>query len=205
VRLTGGKDDIMLVTAKGRALRTSEKNIRAMGRQAAGVAGIKLAANDRVAAMEVVEEGGDLLVVTEQGYGKRTPLSEYAPKGRATGGMATINQSSLAKIGDIAAARVVQDNDDITLITSGGIVLRLKVSQVSQSGRATRGVKLMGVPAGDRMASLARISTIEIQKTVAEAEPRNGNGKAENEKGIVENGEEKEDDSSGTFQESLPL
>jgi DNA gyrase subunit A len=143
--------------------------------------------------------------VTEQGYGKRTPLTEYAPKGRATGGMATINQSSLDKIGDIAAARIVQDNDDITLITSGGIVLRLKVSQVSQSGRATRGVKLMGVPAGDRMASLARISTVEIQKTVGTVDPQNGNGK---ETTGPENGDAGETGGKGDsepFQESLPL
>ena len=207
VRLTSGKDDVMLVTAKGQALRTSEKNIRAMGRQASGVAGIKLAANDRVAAMEVVEEGGDLLVVTEQGYGKRTPLTEYTAKGRATGGMATINQSSLEKIGDIAAARIVQENDDITLITSGGIVLRLKVGQVSQSGRSTRGVKLMGVPAGDRMASLARISTVELQKTVAAADSQNGTGseKAENGKIEEDNGEDKEGNGSEPFQEPLPL
>jgi DNA gyrase subunit A len=165
VRLTRGEDDIMLVTAGGQALRTCEKNIRPMGRPAAGVAGIKLSGNDRVASMEVVEADGDLLVVTEQGYGKRTPLSEYAPKGRATGGMATINQASLEKIGRIAVARVVQKTDDITLITSGGIVLRLKVDQVSQSGRSTRGVRLMGVPTGDRMASLARISAAELQKS----------------------------------------
>ncbi|MGA9398693.1 MAG: DNA gyrase subunit A [Anaerolineaceae bacterium] len=175
VRLTRGEDDIMLVTAGGQALRTREKNIRSMGRPAAGVAGIKLSKDDRVASMEVVEAGGDLLVVTEQGYGKRTPLTEYAPKGRATGGMATINQASLDKIGRIAAARIVQETDDITLITSGGIVLRLKVTQVSQSGRATRGVRLMGVPTGDRMASLARISAAELQKSgVADNGSTNG-------------------------------
>ncbi len=151
-----------------------------MGRPAAGVAGIKLSGDDRVASMEVVEPDGDLLVVTEQGYGKRTPLTEYAPKGRATGGMATINQASLDKIGRIAVARIVQETDDITLITSGGIVLRLKVNQVSQSGRATRGVRLMDVPAGDRMASLARISAAELQKSgVADNGTVNG-GNGEN-------------------------
>jgi len=205
VRLTSGKDDIILVTARGQALRTSEKNIRAMGRQAAGVAGIKLDPKDRVASMEVVEPDGDLLVVTEQGYGKRTPLAEYAPKGRATGGMATISISSLDKIGNIAAARVVQESDDITLITSGGIVLRLKVSQVSQSGRATRGVRLMDVPGGDRMASLARISMIELQKSgvAIESPDKNTNGTVEN--GNGEKAQEKEDDGSSTFQEPLPL
>ena len=158
--------------------------------------------------MEVVEPGGDLLVVTEQGYGKRTPLTEYAPKGRATGGMATINQSSLEKIGHIAAARVVQESDDITLITSGGIVLRLKVSQVSQSGRATRGVKLMNMPAGDRLASLARISMAELQKSGITAEPPNGNDKNGNGNGSTDEGGNNGDtEEKGTtaFQEPLPL
>jgi DNA gyrase subunit A len=205
VRLTSGQDDIIMVTAGGQALRTSEKNIRAMGRQAAGVAGIKLSKEDRVASMEVVEPDGDLLVVTEQGYGKRTPLSEYSPKGRATGGMATINQSSLDKIGLIAAARVVQESDDITLITSGGIVLRLKVNQVSQSGRATRGVRLMGVPAGDRMASLARISMVELQKSGVAVEAPNGNGNGKNGEVNGDNGKPPEDGDADTYQASLPL
>ncbi len=205
VRLTSGKDDIMLVTTGGQALRTSEKNIRAMGRQASGVAGIKLAPKDRVASMEVVEEGGDLLVVTEQGYGKRTPLAEYAPKGRATGGMTTINQSSLDKIGLIASARVVQESDDITLITSGGLVLRLKVTQVSQSGRATRGVRLMDVPTGDRMASLARISAVELQKSGVITENSNGNGDGTSENGNSENSQEQEGNGTDTYQEPLPL
>jgi DNA gyrase subunit A len=205
VRLTSGKDDIMLVTTGGQALRTSEKNIRAMGRQASGVAGIKLAPKDRVASMEVVEEGGDLLVVTEQGYGKRTPLAEYAPKGRATGGMTTINQSSLDKIGLIASARVVQESDDITLITSGGLVLRLKVTQVSQSGRATRGVRLMDVPTGDRMASLARISAVELQKSGVITENSNGNGDGTSENGNSEKSQEQDGNGTDTYQEPLPL
>ena len=158
--------------------------------------------------MEVVEPGGDLLVVTEQGYGKRTPLTEYAPKGRATGGMATINQSSLDKIGHIAAARVVQESDDITLITSGGIVLRLKVSQVSQSGRATRGVRLMNMPTGDRLASLARISMSELQKSGVTAEPSNGNdakGNGDESSAGAGKNEDMEEKGTSAFQEPLPL
>jgi DNA gyrase subunit A len=208
VRLTSGQDDIILVTTNGQALRTAEKNIRAMGRPAAGVAGMKLSPQDRVASMEVVETGGDLLVLTEQGYGKRTPLTEYTPKGRATGGMATINQSSLEKIGKIAVARVVQESDDITLITSGGIVLRLKVNQVSQSGRSTRGVRLMNVPTGDRMVSLARISMSELQKSGVTAELSNGNDTNGNGNGSPnESGKNGDSEEKGTtaFQEPLPL
>jgi DNA gyrase subunit A len=158
-RLTTGKDDIMLVTKQGQSLRISEKTIRSMGRQAGGVTGIKLASGDRVAAMDVVEPGGFLMVITEHGYGKRTPLDEYPRRGRATGGVATINQHHIPQIGIIAAARVVQEVDEITVMSSAGMILRLKMNTVSISGRATRGVHLMDVAkVGDAVASLARIT-----------------------------------------------
>lgn len=156
-RLTNGKDEILLITAEGRALRFKEENVRVMGRQAAGVNGIGLKGKDQLAAMEVVEPGGSLLVVTSQGIGKQTPLEEYPTKGRATGGVLTIDQKSLSKIGLIAGARVVQQTDEVTLISSAGQAIRLKVSQISSSGRGTRGVHLVNITPGDNLASLARI------------------------------------------------
>jgi DNA gyrase subunit A len=156
-RLTSGKDDILLVTAKGAALRMAEDSVRSMGRPAGGVTGIALKEDDRLTSMEVVEPGGSLLVVTELGFGKQTPLEEYHAKGRATGGMATTDVHSLDKIGKIAAARVVQPTDQVTLISSGGQMLRIKVNQISISGRSARGVHLMGVQPGDTIASVARI------------------------------------------------
>jgi DNA gyrase subunit A len=110
--------------------------------------------------MEVVEKDADLLVVTEGGFGKRTPLAEYSPKRRASQGMATINQKSLPEIGQIAAARVVKDSDDLTLISSNGVILRLKVNKLSRSGRATRGSHIMKLEKGDHVASLARIPAV---------------------------------------------
>ena len=89
-----------------------------MGRQAAGVQGIRLREGDAVTSMDVVDKDGSLLVVTTGGYGKQTPLSEYTPKGRATAGIATIDQKALEEIGRIAAARVVQKDDDLTIITA---------------------------------------------------------------------------------------
>ncbi len=158
-RLTTGGDEILLITQNGQALRFAEDEVRAMGRAAAGVQGIRLSNGDRVTSMEVVEAGGDLLVVTEQGYGKRTPLTEYATRGRATAGIATIDQKSLEKIGKIASARVVQPADDVTLISTNGMVLRLKVREIKTAGRATcRGVRLMKPHAGDSVAAIARIS-----------------------------------------------
>jgi len=105
VKLTSGKDDILLVTKKGQALRISEDEIRSMGRQAAGVTGIKFKADDRLADMEVCEPNSTLLIVTEHGFGKRTKLEEYPKKGRATGGVITIDQKHLDKTGRIVTAR----------------------------------------------------------------------------------------------------
>jgi DNA gyrase subunit A len=169
VRLTSGKDDIILVTAMGQALRIDENKVRAMSRQAGGMTGIRMRQGDQVAAMEVIEPGGSLLVVTAQGYGKRTLLTEYAIKGRATYGIATINLASMEKIGKIAAARVVQETDEVTLITSNGLVLRLKVKDFSTSGRTTRGSRLMDIKKGDGVASLARIA-VEPSRTGEEGD-----------------------------------
>lgn len=157
VKLTTGKDDILMVTHNGQALRIKETDIRSMGRQAAGVSGIKLKEGDLVASMEVVEKEGTLLIVTENGFGKRSHLAEYPLKGRATGGVVTIDQKHLDKVGKIASARVVQDSDEITIISSGGIMLRLKVNAISISGRSTRGFRLMDLGKGDTVASVARI------------------------------------------------
>ena len=157
VRLTSGQQDIILVTASGQAVRFNENEIRSMGRQASGVTGIKFKGNDRLASMEVVEAGADLLLVTRLGYGKRVSLEEYPSKSRATGGVKTIDQKSIAKTGEIASARVVQENDEVTLISTNGIVLRLKAKEISVTGRATRGVRLMDLGKGDSVASLARI------------------------------------------------
>ena len=168
VRLTSGKDEIIMVTRKGQALRIAESDIRSMGRQAAGVAGIKLREGDLLASMDVVEPEGQLLVVTEQGYGKRTSLTEYPPKGRATGGVATLDQKHLGKIGQIASARVVQEDDEVTFISSGGVVLRLKVKDITSSGRATRGFKVMDLSKDDMVASVAKIASADLKKVEKE-------------------------------------
>ncbi|MDD2695135.1 MAG: DNA gyrase subunit A, partial [Anaerolineales bacterium] len=169
VRLTQGNREIILVTEQGQALRFPESEVRAMGRAAAGVGGIRLKAGDFVTSMEVIEENGDLLVVTTRGYGKRTSLGEYPVKGRATAGVQTIDQKSLKKIGPISAARVVQEADDLTIISANGLVLRTKVSHISRSGRATRGVLLMDLQEGDSVASLARIAVADLLQAGVEA------------------------------------
>jgi DNA gyrase subunit A len=162
VRLTRGDDEIVMVTEKGQALRFSESEVRSMGRTAAGVIGIRLSKGDQVTSMEVVEPGGELLVVTTKGYGKRTPLNAYVAKSRATKGITTIDKKAFNKIGVIAAARVVQEADDLTMMSAGGVIIRTKVKTISRSGRATRGVLLMNVKEGDSVASLARIAHADL-------------------------------------------
>jgi len=157
VCLTNGKDDLILVTQGGKALRFHENQIRPTGRNTMGVSGIGLRKNDALASMEVVEPNGFLLVLTEKGNGKRTPLDEYVPKGRGTLGVATINPRALAQIGKIAQARVVQESDEITLISAAGIVLRTKVASIPVQGRATQGVRIMDLNEGDSIAAIARI------------------------------------------------
>ena len=161
--VTSGEDDIMLVTEQGKALRMSEKTIRPTSRQAGGVRGISLEKGDNLTSMQVVEPDAYLLVVTEKGYGKRTLLSAYASKGRGTKGMKTINTSHIPTIGKIVAARVVADDDQITLMSLNGIVLRLEVKGISITGRATRGVRVMDLADEDTVASLARISSKSLE------------------------------------------
>jgi len=177
-RLTSGKDEIIIVTAMGQALRFSEKLVRSMGRAAAGVQGIRLAKDDQVTSMTRVQPGGSLLIVTTGGYGKQTPLDEYSAKGRATGGIATIDKKAISIVGKITAARVVQQADHLTLISANGVVIRLKVKDVKVSGRATRGVRLMRLQEGDYVASVARIAAEDLKKAGAKV---NGNGDEEKE------------------------
>jgi DNA gyrase subunit A len=145
----------------------AEDKVRSTGRSAGGVTGIRLGTEDKVTSMEVIEKGGDLLMVTTQGYGKRTALTEYPAKGRATGGVQTIARNSADKIGTITSARVVQETDDLTIITANGMVLRTKVKNVKKAGRATRGVHLMDVKEGDRVASIARIASADLKRVGA--------------------------------------
>jgi len=155
--LTGGENEIILVTHNGQALRFAETAIRPMGRQAMGVIGIRVRPGDKLAAMEVIEPAGTLLVVTDKGFGKRTNLSEYSPKGRATMGIATIDKHAVDLIGKIKEARVVQEKDEVSLISSGGIVIRMAVADISLQSRVTRGVRIVQLEEGDSVAAIARI------------------------------------------------
>lgn len=161
-RLCGDKEEAFVVTELGRALRFSVSDIRVMGRSAGGVQSIRLGKGDRVTSMEIGEEGGSLLVITASGVGKQTPLEEYNLQNRGGQGAATIDRHAIERIGKVVAARVVQKDDDLTIISSNGIILRLNVKNIKESSRSTKGVKLINLDEGDSVVSLARIRAADL-------------------------------------------
>jgi DNA gyrase subunit A len=170
VQLTSGEDEIIFVTKSGQALRYREKHVRPMGRPAAGVRAIHLRESDQVAGMEVVDPQADLLVVTALGYGKRTPLNEYPVKGRGTGGVLTLSKEKIEMTGPVASAMIVHDDDDLTIISTGGIVLRTKMKQIKRAGRATMGVRVIDLKEGETVAAVARIAAKDLAQAGASEE-----------------------------------
>jgi len=161
VRLTPGNGELMLVTAQGQALRFSETLVRRMGRAASGVRAMRFKMpGDYIAGMEVVEPGGFLLTVTANGYGKCTSLDEYGTKGRGGSGMRTMS-GAIEVTGQLVAARVVQPDDQVTIISANGAVLRQRVSDIPKTGRATRGSRLITLREGDVVASVARLTRVD--------------------------------------------
>ncbi len=165
-RLTSGNEEFIIVTRNGKALRFHEKNVRPMGRTAAGVMAMRLLDKDEIVSMDVIKPGHDLLVLHTGGWGKRVPLEEYNAKGRYTQGMWTTDHRRLAEVGQIVAARVVEPRDQITIITSSGIILRTPVNGISRMGRATRGVRIVNLQANDSVAALAIITYEDLIRGV---------------------------------------
>lgn len=156
VKLTDGKQQLIIVTAGGYSIRFSEEDVRSMGRSASGVKAITLRDGDVAVGMDVVDESAELLTVSEKGYGKRTPLQEYSLQGRGGKGVKTYKVAD--KTGKLVGAKVVNDNDEILLINNQGTVIRLKVSEISKTGRNTLGVKLMKAEEDVIVASIAKIN-----------------------------------------------
>ncbi|MDH3402942.1 MAG: DNA gyrase subunit A [Acidobacteriota bacterium] len=155
VRVTGGENDIMLSTAKGFSIRFPEADARPMGRATRGVRGIKLRKGDRVVSMESLTGEGEILSIAENGIGKRTRVNEYRRQSR--GGVGIINLKISPKTGQVLAAKQVTPEEGMMLITHGGKIIRINVDGVRVSGRATQGVKLMELDAGDRLVSVAKL------------------------------------------------
>jgi DNA gyrase subunit A len=156
VAITDGRQDIMLFSDGGKAVRFAESEVRAMGRNAAGVRGMKLAKGQRVIALLTAgDEQLSVLTATANGYGKRTPIAEYTRHGRGTQGMIAIQCSE--RNGPLVAARLVSKDDEIMLITTGGVLIRTRVSEVREQGRSTQGVRLINLDEGEKLAGLERI------------------------------------------------
>lgn len=162
VQLTDGKQDMILVTAGGQAIRFAEEEARPMARATKGVRGIKLMDDDYVVGMEVVRDEGELLVITANGYGKRTPLEEYRQQARGGKGVFTVRPS--ARNGEIVGALVVKDDEEIMAISKEGIIIRIKVADISSMGRTTQGVTIMKMGDHDTVVSMARVAEHEEEK-----------------------------------------
>jgi len=157
VEMTNGENEVIISTKEGMAIRFSEDDVRPMGRPARGVKAIKLRPGDEVIDMELVDNEADLLMVSENGFGKRTPLKEYRLQSR--GGRGIITMKITEKTGPLAAIKVVHEDDEIVMITSDGVIIRLEVSGIPVQGRSTQGVTLMKVENGQRVVSLAKFES----------------------------------------------
>ena len=159
--LTDGNNDVMLFSDAGKAVRFDENDVRPMGRTARGVKGMNLDDDQKVIALLVAgDESQSVLTATENGFGKRTPISEYTRHGRGTKGMIAIQTSE--RNGKVVAATLVNENDEIMLITTGGVLIRTRVSEIREMGRATQGVTLIAVEEGTKLSGLQRILESDI-------------------------------------------
>jgi DNA gyrase subunit A len=161
VKLTSGTDEMLFVSRKGQAVRFSEDpaSVRPMGRQTSGVIAMRLNGDDEVLAMEVVRPDADLLVITDAGFGKRTPLEQYPRKGRGGKGVQTAKITEAR--GFLAGALVVQGDDDIFLITDNGQIIRTRAKEVRRAGRSTQGVRVMRLGVTGRVAAVAPVVKVE--------------------------------------------
>ena len=168
--LTDGSYDVMLFSSEGKAVRFHEDDVRPMGRQATGVRGMRLGEGQRVVCMLAAhDESKTVLTATENGFGKRTPIAEYTRHGRGGQGMIAIQASE--RNGAVVGAVLVDDHDEVMLISTGGVLIRTKVAQIREQGRSTQGVTLISLDAGEKLAGLERIEEREIEG--------NGNGGGE--------------------------
>src|SRR5438105_1221059 len=157
VLLTDGKDDIFLVSRNGQAIRFSEQTARPMGRATGGVIGMRLAEGDQVIALGAASRGEEMISVTQQGYGKRTPLKDYPRKGR--GGKGVVGHKLTSKTGKLAGAFVGVKEQDVFVISSSGIVIRVPAAEIRRVGRASQGGRTMRVDEGAHVVALAPVIT----------------------------------------------
>jgi DNA gyrase subunit A len=172
VHLTDGKQDIILGTCQGMSIRFPETDVRVMGRNATGVKGIDLNVGDSVIDMDIISEDSDVLVVTSKGYGKRTPVDAYRVQTRGGKGIKTLHRTE--KNGVIAGLKVVNEEHDLMLVTSSGIIIRLCIRDISSMGRNTQGVKLISLKQDEEVTTVSKVEMSEEEekeRCLNEADP----------------------------------
>lgn len=157
IKQTTGRNNVIIVTKKGKCICFSEEDVRPMGRIAGGVRAIKLEKDDEVVSMSLVEPDQELLVVTENGYGKRTSVKDYKIQVRGGKGLLTYDKSKFKKTGPLIGAMVVDGDDEVLLINSEGIIIRIRANEISELGRATQGVKIMKVEDETKIVAMAKV------------------------------------------------
>ena len=177
IKQSTGKNVVILVTKLGKCICFDEQEVRPMGRGAGGVRGINLEKDDEVVAMDLADPDAQLLVVSQNGFGKKTPISEYKTQRRGGMGVLTYNKAMFKKTGELVGAAIVSDEDDIMLINSDGILIRVDASEISKMGRATKGVKLMNVGEETKIIAMAKAAKEEDDDSAGdEGEPDPGPG-----------------------------
>ena len=162
VKRSNGKDDVLMATRGGQMIRFTESDVRTTGRSSMGVKGITLAAGDEVIGMQLASQGDSVLAVTETGMGKRTALTEFSVQKR--GGKGSLYYRLTAKTGQVVSFKIMTKDQDLMLITNGGIIIRLRVQDISEIGRVTSGVKLMGLDKDTKIVSVARIREEKVEE-----------------------------------------
>ena len=170
VKFTDGKQEIILATKYGQCIRFSEEDVRATGRTSMGVRGINLADRDEVIGMQLTVQGSDLLIVSEKGMGKRTSISEFTAQNR--GGKGVKCYKILEKTGNVVGVKVINEDDEIMIINTEGIIIRMKCEGISLLGRITSGVKLINLPEGDKVASIAKVRKGDEEEEENDTESR---------------------------------
>ncbi|MGO2981116.1 MAG: DNA gyrase subunit A [Leuconostoc mesenteroides] len=165
VQITDGTQNIIIATHNGYSVSFAENDVRVMGRSAAGVRGIRLREGDLVVGSDVLEKDHNVLIITEKGYGKQTPVSEYPIKGRGGKGIKTANITE--KNGPLAGMTIVSGQEDIMVTTTQGVMIRFNVDSVSQTGRATLGVRLIRLEGNAKVATLAKVEHEEVLEDVS--------------------------------------
>ena len=165
VAQANGNENVLVVTKKGKAIAFSEKDVRPMGRNAGGVRAILLEKDDEVVSMELdIDQTRKMLVITENGFGKRTPLDEYRLQARGGKGVATYDKTKFGKTGLLVGATIVSEDDEVMVINSNGVIIRIRANEVSTSGRTTQGVKIMKVDKDNHIVSFAKVVDEESAK-----------------------------------------